>query len=183
MYYLAERRRSHVAQIMIFAALGAMVILFASFGFRQAAFEYVFAGGAGRFWFSVGPVVRFFSSLANAGITIAVGVALLLYAGMRRSRYFGNTAPLLMVLGLAFLYTTQVVSAPWMWALPFLFTFIGGVFSDALEMPGQARRASCCIGAFRGDCGVAGGAVPGMDGRSFGLTQFFFSILCAPRLS
>jgi hypothetical protein len=26
-----------------------------------------------------------------------------------------------------------VVSAPWLWALPFLFTFIGGVFADALE--------------------------------------------------
>jgi hypothetical protein len=134
-YYLAERRRSHVAQIMIFSGVGAMVILFASFGFRPGAFEYVFAGGAGRFWFTTGPVVRFFSSMANAGITIATTVALVLYTGVRRSRYFGNTAPLLMVLVLAFLYTTQVVSAPWMWALPFLFTFIGGVFSDALDQP------------------------------------------------
>jgi hypothetical protein len=32
-----------------------------------------------------------------------------------------------------FLYTTQVVSAPWVWALPFLFTFVGGVFADALD--------------------------------------------------
>jgi hypothetical protein len=31
------------------------------------------------------------------------------------------------------LYTTQVVSAPWIWALPFLFTFVGGVFADVLE--------------------------------------------------
>jgi hypothetical protein len=37
------------------------------------------------------------------------------------------------VLALGFLYTTQVISAPWLWALPFLFTFIGGVFADALE--------------------------------------------------
>jgi len=67
-------------------------------------------------------------------------VALVLYAGVRRSRYFGNTAPLLMVLVLAFPYTTQVVSAPWMWALPFLFTFIGGVFSDALDQPVAPSR-------------------------------------------
>jgi hypothetical protein len=127
---------------MVFATIGAMLILFAFFGFRPAAFEYVFAGGAGRFWFTFSPVARFFSSLANAGITIATGVTLLLYAGVRRSRYFGNTAPLLMVLALAFLYTTQVVSAPWLWALPFLFTFIGGVFSDALEMPGGPVRVS-----------------------------------------
>ena len=140
LYYLAERRRSHVAQIIVFSGLGAMLILFAFFGFRPGAFEYVFAGGAGRFWFTAAPMVRFFSSLSNAGITIATGVALVLYAGVRRSRYFGNTAPLLMVLALAFLYTTQVVSAPWVWALPFLFTFIGGVFSDALDQPDAPGR-------------------------------------------
>jgi hypothetical protein len=31
------------------------------------------------------------------------------------------------------LMTTQTVSQPWLWALPFLFTFIGGVFADVLE--------------------------------------------------
>ena len=70
---------------------------------------------------------------ANAGILVASLVALVLYAGSRRSRYFGNTAPLLMVLALLFVYTTQVVTAPWLWALPFLFTFVGGVFADELE--------------------------------------------------
>jgi hypothetical protein len=38
-----------------------------------------------------------------------------------------------MVLAVAFLETTQVRSAAWLWALPFLFTFVGGVFADALE--------------------------------------------------
>jgi hypothetical protein len=56
-----------------------------------------------------------------------------LYCAVRRSRYFGNTAPLLMVLALAPLVTTQTASAPWLWTLPFLFTFVGGVFADALE--------------------------------------------------
>ena len=64
---------------------------------------------------------------------IATGVAAVLYFAVRRSRYFGNTAPLLVVLALAPLVTTQTVSAPWLWTLPFLFTFIGGVFADALE--------------------------------------------------
>ena len=57
----------------------------------------------------------------------------LLYLGVRRSRYFGNTLPLVMSLLLLPLMTTQTVSAPWLWALPFLFTFLGGVFADALE--------------------------------------------------
>jgi hypothetical protein len=66
-------------------------------------------------------------------IVAAAAVSLVLYVAVRRSRYFGNTAPLLMMLGLAPLLTTQTVTAPWLWAMPFLFTFIGGVFADALE--------------------------------------------------
>ncbi len=133
MLYLAERRRSHVMQILIFSGLGAMVILFAFFTFRLSPFSYVFTGGAGRFWFSLDGVKAFFRDYANAPITIALGVAALLYLGNRRCRYFGNSAPLVMALVLFPIVTTQVVSSPWLWALPFLFTFIGGVFADALE--------------------------------------------------
>ena len=75
----------------------------------------------------------FLRDQTNWPTLVAAAVALLLYLGFRRSRYFGNTAPLLMVFGIAFLETTQVLSAPWLWALPFLFTFVGGVFADVLE--------------------------------------------------
>ena len=132
-YYLAERRRSYVAQILVVATLGAALILFASFSFRPSAFAYVLTGGSARFWFSLEAARNFARQPANAGILVASAVALVLYAGVRRSRYFGNTVPLLMTLLLVPLYTTQVFSAPWVWALPFLFTFIGGVFADALE--------------------------------------------------
>jgi hypothetical protein len=132
-FYLAERRRAYVSQIMIYAALGAMAIVFASFSFRLSAFLYVFTGGSGRFWFSLDAVRQFATTPANAGILVATLVAVVIYGTSRRSRYFGNTAPLLMLLVLFPLYTTQVVSAPWLWALPFLFTFVGGVFADALE--------------------------------------------------
>jgi len=132
-YYLAEHRRAYVAQIMILAAFGATAIVFAGFGFRLAPFTYVFTGGSARFWFSLAAARNFAMTSGNAGILIATAVALVVYATTRRSRYFGNTAPLLMVLVLLPLYTSQVVSAPWLWALPFLFTFIGGVFADMLE--------------------------------------------------
>jgi len=122
-----------VAQIMVYAALGALVMLFASFSFRITAFLYVFTGGSARCWFALDAMRRFVSSPVNAGIVVASVVALVVYVGSRRSRYFGNTAPLLMLLLLFPLYTTQVVSAPWVWALPFLFTFVGGVFADVLE--------------------------------------------------
>jgi len=132
-FYLAERRRAYVAQIMIFSAFGAMLIVFAGFGFRLAPFTYVFTGGSARFWFSLDAARNFASTPTNAGILVAAAVALVVYVTSRRSRYFGNTAPLLVLLVLVPLYTTQVVSAPWFWALPFLFTFIGGVFADMLE--------------------------------------------------
>ncbi len=133
MLYLAERRRSPVLQILIFSALGALAIVFASFAFRPAPFSYIFTGGGGRFWFSLDGVKYFFGSFAEAPIGVASVVALLLWATVRRSRYFGNTAPLVLFAAVAVLMTTQVVSSPWLWALPFVLTFVGGVFADALE--------------------------------------------------
>ncbi len=133
MLYLAERRRSSVMQILIFSSIGALLILFACFSFRPAAFSYVFTGGGGRFWFSLDAPREFFGSLPELPITVAAGVSLLLWAAVRRSRYVGNTVPLLMTLALLPLVTTQAITYPLLWALPFLFTFIGGVFADALE--------------------------------------------------
>jgi len=139
MLYLAQKRRSYVMQILLLAAVGAMVLLFAFYGFHLPAFSYVFTGGAARFWFSLAGVRSFLmargfaDSLANLPILTAFAVSALLYISVSRSRYFGNTAPLLVLLALAPLITTQTVTAPWLWALPFFFTFIGGVFADALE--------------------------------------------------
>ncbi len=133
MFYLAERRRSAVMQIVIYAAVGALAILFAAFSFRPAPFSYVFTGGGGRFWFALDGARGLAMDQGNWPILIAALVSLVVYAGFRRSRYFGNTAPLLTFLAILTLRTTQVFSAPWLWALPFLLTFIGGVFADVLE--------------------------------------------------
>jgi len=131
--YLAERRRSYVMQILIFSALAAVGIVFASYAFRLAPFSYVFTGGGARFWFSLEGAEGFAASILNAPIMVAAAVSAVLYLGIRRCRYFGNTTPLLMIAAVFALRTTQTISFPWLWALPFLFTFIGGVFADALE--------------------------------------------------
>jgi hypothetical protein len=133
MMYLSERRRSYVMQILVFSAVGALAILFGFYAFRLAPFSYVFTGGSARFWFELDSARHFFLNVANGPIVVATLVALLLYVAVRRCRYFGNTAPLVMVLLLFPLVTTQTVSRPWLWALPFLFTFVGGVFADVLE--------------------------------------------------
>ena len=133
MLYLAERHRSYVMQILVFAAVGALAILFAFYSFRLAPFSYVFTGGGARFWFTLDGAQRFFLDFANSPIAVATLISLLLYLVVPRCRYFGNTAPLVMVLLLLPLVTTQTISRTWLWALPFLFTFVGGVFADALE--------------------------------------------------
>jgi hypothetical protein len=147
MMYLAQRRRSYVMQILVFAAVGALAILFAFYAFRLAPFSYIFTGGGARLWFALDGAKRFFLSFANAPLVVATLVALLLYVSTRRCRYFGNTAPLVMVLLLFPLVTTQTVSQPWLWALPFLFTFVGGVFADVLEMR-QRRMFLALSGAI-----------------------------------
>lgn len=135
MLWVAEGRRSQVLPVVLIASGGALFLVFACYGFSPDAFSYIFRSAAGFVSFSIDPMRRFFSTLGNAGITLAAASAMLLYFGMRRSRYFGNTAPLLCAIPLFVLVTTQVPASPWLWALPFVLTFAGGVFADAFETP------------------------------------------------
>lgn len=133
MVYLAVGHRSPLPMILLMCAVGMLFLVFASYAFHPDAFTYYFRSGAGRFAFSFGPAKAFFKALPNAGITIAGGTALVLCLLTRRSRYFGNTAPLLCALLLLPLVPTGVFGEPRLWALPFLLTFAGGVFADVLE--------------------------------------------------
>jgi hypothetical protein len=143
MLWVAEGRRSQVLPVVLLAAGGALVLLFACYGFSPDAFSYVFRSAAGFMWFSLDPARRFFSMLSNAGITCAAVAAVVLYVGVRKSRYYGNTVPLICTLVLIVLVTTGVPGSPWLWALPFLLTFIGGVFADAFD----SQRSRLAIAA------------------------------------
>ena len=133
MAYLAESKRAYLPTLLIVWVLGAMVILFASYAFRPDAFSYVFRSEAAKIGFSLEPARTLFSTLTNAGIALASAGALGLYVATRRSRYFGNTAPLIVAVSVMLLVTTGVQSTPSLWALPFLLAFVGGVFADVLE--------------------------------------------------
>jgi hypothetical protein len=145
MLYLAERRRTIVLLILTYAAFGALILDFAFFSFRPSAFYYVIAGGSARFWLSLEGPRAFASDPMNGPLLIAFGIAAVVFFGFRRSRYFGNTVPLTVVLALAFLVTTQTLSAPILWAIPFLLTFIGGVFADVLEIKHRRLFAATAI--------------------------------------
>jgi hypothetical protein len=133
MLWVAEGRRAQVLPVVLVAVAGALVLVFACYGFSPDAFSYVFRSAAGFLWVSMDPARRFFSALPNAGITVATAGALVLYLGIGKSRYFGNTAPLVCARVLMVLVMTGVLGSPWLWALPFLLTFVGGVFADAYE--------------------------------------------------
>jgi hypothetical protein len=147
MLWVAEGRRSQVLPVVLVASAGALVLVFVCYGFSPDAFSYLFRSAAGFLWFSLDPAWRFFSMLGNAGITVAATAALVLYLGVRRSWYFGNTAPLLCAAILIVLVMTGAQGSPWLWALPFLLTFVGGVFADAYEGP-RGRLAMGAAGAI-----------------------------------
>lgn len=149
MLWVGDGRRSQMLPVVLTAVAGALLLLFACYGFSPDAFSYVFRSAAGFMWVSLDPARHFFRSFGNAGVTIAGAAALILYIFERRSRYFGNTAPLLFTLVLLGLVTTGVPSSPWLWAQPFLLTFIGGVFADAYESP-RVRVALAAGGTVAG---------------------------------
>jgi len=162
MVWIAEGRRSQALPVVLVASAGALVLVFACYGFSPDAFSYVFRSSAGFLWVSTDPARRFFSALANGGVTVACAAACVLYLAMRKSRYFGNTVPLLCALILMALVMTGAPGSPWLWSLPFLLTFVGGVFADAYEGP-RGRLAL-----------VAGGAIV--------LLQAVFCVLSLPGL-
>jgi hypothetical protein len=132
--------------VLLAASIGALVFVFVCYGFSPDAISYVFRSAAGFLWFSLDPALRFFKSMPEAGVTVAAAAALALYIALRRSRYFGNTAPLFFALVCIVLVMTGSPGSPWLWSVPFLLTFIGGVFADAFESP-RSRIAIASAGA------------------------------------
>src|SRR5579859_5590128 len=104
----------------------------AAFGMRlsyRAALQAIFAGS---------PPLMF-----------ALPVALIVYFGWKRARYFGNTAPLL----IAALLLILALGAPnfpgqgfQLTVLVFLFVFVSGVFADLLETKQKLRVMAALCG-------------------------------------
>jgi hypothetical protein len=143
MIWIAEGHRSQALPVVLVASVGGLVLVFACYGFSPDAFSYVFRSSAGFLSFSTDPARRFFSTLSNGGVTLAACASVVLYLAARKSRYFGNTVPLLCAAFLMLLVMTGTPGTPWLWSLPFLLTFVGGVFADSYEGP----RGKLALGA------------------------------------
>ncbi len=145
--YLGEGRRAQSIPVLAAVTASAFFILLASYTFNLDAFSYVFQSADAFVWISWSGAWHMFTTMPNAGITIAALVALALYLLRRRSRYFGNSTPLIVAAILLSLETTGVHAEPWLWALPFVLTFTGGVFADVLESR-QRRKFLWLTGAI-----------------------------------
>ena len=66
MLWVAEGRRSQVLPVVLLASAGALLLVFACYGFSPDAFSYLFRSAAGLVSFSLAPARRFFN-LGNAG--------------------------------------------------------------------------------------------------------------------
>jgi len=81
----------------------------------------------------------------HGGLALATVVALSLWLSSARSRYFGNSAPLLAALALIAIAPVVGLTSL-VWSLPFLLLFIAGVAADGLQSRGS-RFVSMLFGA------------------------------------
>ena len=141
MLYLVPHRRVDAVGLMLAAlAIGAAILLVIAGPrwFAQADFFPI------HLW--VLPHYRSWTGTTFVLVAIAV-LAVVTYLLVPRSRYFGNSAPLLTV-ALTSLFWTPALrySAVGMfpaWSLPLLFVFVGGIFADLLET--EWRRPAVVI--------------------------------------
>jgi len=154
--YVAPVRRQAGLVIWVAACLVGFALLFAMYfvhphAFAESMRRAVFWGATWRGFAVVGVYKQVAVQIGRACPALALGipVALVTYAAWRRTRYFGNTAPLLvavlfLVLGMAH---PHVAGAGFLLAaIPLLFIFVSGVLADLLETRYRALVMACVVG-------------------------------------
>lgn len=161
MFWVAPVRQRAVIAIWTTAVAVGLVLLFAAYFFEPASF---WQGILHARWINFHPIALGMPAAYHYALQIIIGgtpplmlalpVALITYTGWKHSRYFGNTAPLL----IATLLLILALGAPdfpgqgfHLTVLVFLFVFVSGVFADLLETPAR-------MFVMAGLCGLLGGA-------------------------
>jgi hypothetical protein len=156
MFWVAPVRPRAVIAIWSAAIAFALVLLFGSYFFHPALF---WQGMQHARWIDFEPTaLRMSASYRGVLQRIVAGsppllftlpVAAIVYAGWKRSQYFGNTLPLLIAVLLAVLslaapsFTGQGFSLT---MIVFLFVFVSGVFADLLESRQRSLTTACLTG-------------------------------------
>ena len=158
MFYLAPERKAAAATILATAILISLVVIFACYFFHPALF---WRGLASAHFFDVNghaltmraSYSQFFQEISSAGpvLLVLVPAALVTYFRWPRSRYFGNSAPLIC----AVLFAVLRIAAPHhansiygLLAIIFILVFIAGVAADLLETERRELAAALIIGSI-----------------------------------
>jgi hypothetical protein len=158
MLYVAPTRRLAALAIWAAACVGAALLLFAAYSFRMRDFLHAVKNAHffGFAWQSFAIPRAYMQVGSQLGqlcpvLLMAFPAALVAYIAWPRTRYFGNTAPLLvamlfLILGLATPHYPRLGFR--LLALPFLFLFIAGIAADLLETRHRPLVLACVWGLF-----------------------------------
>jgi hypothetical protein len=143
--YLAPIRRGAAFTIWAAACLVAGALLFAAYFFHARAFfegtQHASFWGATWRSFTVLAVYRGVGSQmlrACPALALLLPVAITTYLVWPRTRYFGNTAPLLvgvLFIGLGMAHPHVAGAGFLLASVPFLLIFVSGVLADLMETP------------------------------------------------
>jgi hypothetical protein len=168
MLWAVPERRGAAATILAAACLAALVLLWIVYGTsivwlgRALTNAQWIAFSRPAFPATLAAVASFYSREASAAALLSV-VALFCYLLWPRTRFFGNTAPLLVMLEialLAILTPTSAGAAFFFYCLPFLIVFTAGVFADLFES--RRYRAFAVAGAYSVILAQAGFSLVGL---------------------
>jgi hypothetical protein len=156
--YVAAVRRRAALVIWLTACMVGLLLLFALYFFHPRAFaegmrHADFWGATWRAFLlpSVYRQVAVQVGRSCPALAVALPVAAVTYALWPRSRYFGNTAPLVvaglfLTLGMAH---PHVAGAGFLLAaIPFLFIFVSGVLADLMETRYRSLVTACILGVL-----------------------------------
>ncbi len=154
--YVAPVRRQAGLVIWIAACAVGIVLLFGVYFFHPHIFAVslrraAFWGATWRGFTVLGVYKQVAVGIGRACPALALGlpVAVMTYVVWPRTRYFGNSAPLLvavlfLLLGMAH---PHVAGAGFILAaIPFLFIFVSGVLADLLETRHRSLVMACIVG-------------------------------------
>jgi hypothetical protein len=151
--YVAPVRRQAALVIWLAASVVGFILLFALYFFHPQAFaesmrQAIFWGATWRGFTVPGVYKEVAVQIGRAcpALALMLPVSLLTYAVWRRSRYFGNTAPLLvgaLFIALGMAHPDSAAAGFLLAAVPFLLLFVSGVLADLLETQYRPLIAAC----------------------------------------
>jgi hypothetical protein len=154
--YVAPVRRQAGLVIWLAACIAGFVLLFGVYFFHAHAFaesmgHAVFWGATWRGFAVLGVYKQVAAGIGRScpALALALPVAAVTYAAWPRTRYFGNTAPLLvgvlfLILGMA--HPHFAGAGFLLAAIPFLFIFVAGVMADLMETSYRPLVTAAIVG-------------------------------------